>query len=414
MKRFNKLFVALIILLTGFLSSCVMPQVGVSRTLSSIEVEKAESITQGVIGEFKITDLDLKLIYSDGITEYIDINESMLTTSDLGKLQMPGSHSLVLTYNGLTTVFNITMVEVTSENVDEYINNAIKQTTLPSSVNDDFVLPKSTNGVTITWTSNNTSSIIIFGSNAAVTQGKEDVNVTLTGTFTYKGTTKTNNYTVKVEKETPKPGSSTYQGTYYDDVDLELTGSALKAVLRELLQDTHKKYTSYKDCKTMLPDIDEDLTNSNNMILFYTGQSIVKSQDLNNDWNREHVWPKSLGWFEETYAGSDLHHIRPCKPSVNSSRGNKKFGTTTNGNYYCPDDAYKGDVARIIFYLMVAYNEADNYSFTSVAQSLTMLLDWNELDPVSELEIVRNDKIEVIQGNRNPFIDYPELADQIW
>jgi endonuclease I len=164
----------------------------------------------------------------------------------------------------------------------------------------------------------------------------------------------------------------------------------------------------------MLPDIDEDLTNSNNMILFYTGQSIVKSQDLNNDWNREHVWPKSLGWFEETYAGSDLHHIRPCKPSVNSSRGNKKFGTTTNGNYYCPDDAYKGDVARIIFYLMVAYNEADKYSFTSVAQSLTMLLDWNELDPVSEAEIVRNDKIEVIQGNRNPFIDYPELADQIW
>jgi hypothetical protein len=285
----------------------------------------------------------------------------MLTTSDLGKLQMPGSHSLVLTYNGLTTVFNITMVEVTSENVDEYINTAIKQTTLPSSVNDDFVLPKSTNGVTITWTSNNTSSIIIFGSNAAVTQGKEDVNVTLTGTFTYKGTTKTNNYTVKVEKETQKTGSSTYQGTYYDDVDLELTGSALKAVLRELLQDTHKKYTTYKDCKTMLPDIDEDLTNSNNMILFYTGQSIVKSQDLNNDWNREHVWPKSLGWFEETYAGSDLHHIRPCKPSVNSSRGNKKFGTTTNGNYYCPDDAYKGDVARIIFYLMVAYNEADKY-----------------------------------------------------
>jgi endonuclease I len=43
-----------------------------------------------------------------------------------------------------------------------------------------------------------------------------------------------------------------------------------------------------------------------------------------------------------------------------------------------------------------------------------MLLDWNELDPVSEAEIVRNDKIEVIQGNRNPFIDYPELADQIW
>ena len=414
MKRFNKLFVVLIILLTGLLSSCVMPQVGVSRTLSSIEVEKAESITQGVIGEFEITDLDLKLIYSDGITEYIDINESMLNAGDLGKLQTPGSHSLVITYNGLTTIFNITMKEVTTENVDEYILSAIKQTTLPNSVNDDFVLPKSTNGVSITWTSNNTSSIVIFGSNAVVTQNKEEVNVTLVGTFTYKGVTKTQNYTVKVEKEEPKPGSSTYEGTYYNNVDLELTGNALKAALRKLLQDTHDVYTSYKDCKTELPDVDEDLNNSNNMILFYTGQSIVKSQDLNNDWNREHVWPKSLGWFNESGAGSDLHHIRPCNISLNSSRGNKKFGTTTNATYFCPDDSYKGDVARIIFYLMVAYTEADNYSFTTVAQSLTMLLDWNELDPVSEIEIVRNNKIEVIQGNRNPFIDYPELADQIW
>ena len=414
MKRFNKLFVVLIILLTGLLSSCVMPQVGVSRTLSSIEVEKAESITQGVIGEFEITDLDLKLIYSDGITEYIDINESMLNAGDLGKLQTPGSHSLVITYNGLTTIFNITMKEVTTENVDEYILSAIKQTTLPNSVNDDFVLPKSTNGVSITWTSNNTSSIVIFGSNAVVTQNKEEVNVTLVGTFTYKGATKTQNYTVKVEKEEPKPGSSTYEGTYYNNVDLELTGNALKAALRKVLQDTHDVYTSYKDCKTELPDVDEDLNNSNNMILFYTGQSIVKSQDLNNDWNREHVWPKSLGWFNESGAGSDLHHIRPCNISLNSSRGNKKFGTTTNGTYFCPDDSYKGDIARIIFYLMVAYTEADNYSFTTVAQSLTMLLDWNELDPVSEIEIVRNNKIEVIQGNRNPFIDYPELADQIW
>lgn len=414
MKKFNKLFVMLIILLVGLLSSCVMPPVSVTRTLTSIEVEKAESITQGVIGEFKITDLDLRLIYSDGITEYIDITESMIGTSDLGKLQMPGAHSIILTYNNLTTVFNITMIEVTSENVDEFIENFIKQTTVQAIANDDFVLPKSNNGVTITWTSNNTSSIVIFGSNAVVTQGNEDVNVILTGTFTYKGVTKTQNYTVKVEKEEPKQGSSTYEGTYYDDVDLTLTGNALKAVLRELLQDTHKVYTSYKDCKTKLPYVDEDLNNSNNMILFYTGQSIVKSQDLNNDWNREHVWPKSLGWFEETGAGSDLHHIRPCKPSLNSSRGNKKFGTSTNANYFCPDDSYKGDVARIIFYLMVAYNEADRYSFTSVAQSLTMLLDWNELDPVSEGEIVRNDKIEDIQGNRNPFIDYPELADQIW
>ena len=414
MKNFNKIILLLIMLFTCMLSSCVMPTTPASRTLTSIEVDKADTITQGIIGEFKITSLDLKLIYNDGIVEYVDVTESMVSTTDLGKLLVPGTQSIVISYSGLTTIFEITLVEVTSENVEEYIEDAIKSVTLPTTVKDDFTLPKTANGVSITWTSNNTSNIVILGYNAIVTRDNVDVTVTLVGSYTYKGVTKTKNYTIKVEKEEPKPSTSTYEGTYYDDIDLELTGNALKAVLRELLQDTHDYYTSYKDCKTKLPSVDEDLKNSNNMILFYTGQSIVKSQDLSNDWNREHVWPKSLSWFEESGAGSDLHHIRPCNISLNSSRGNKKFGTTTNSNYFCPDDSYKGDVARIIFYLMVAYTESDNYSFTSVAQSKAMLLDWNALDPVSEVEITRNNKIEAIQGNRNPFIDYPELADQIW
>ena len=410
----KKIILLLIMLFTCMLTSCVMPTPNPSRTLSSIEVDKADTITQGVVGEFKITNLDLKLIYNDGIVEYIDVTESMVSTADLGKLQTPGVQSIVISYSGLTTVFEITLVEITEDNIEEYIENAINSVTLPVSVKDDFTLPKSSNGVSISWTSNNTSNIVVLGYNAIVTSDKEEVSVVLVGTFTYEGVTKTKNYTVKVEKAPEKPSTSTYEGTYYDDIDLELTGTALKAVLRELLQDTHKVYTSYRDCKTMLQKVDEDLNNSENMILFYTGQSIVKSDDLTKDWNREHVWAQSLGWFTESGAGSDLHHIRPCNISLNSSRGNKKFGTATNANYFCPDDSYKGDVARIIFYLMVAYKEADNYSFTSIARSKTMLLDWNEIDPVSQEEIVRNNKIEKIQGNRNPFIDYPEIADQIW
>ncbi|MBQ8292244.1 MAG: endonuclease [Bacilli bacterium] len=212
--------------------------------------------------------------------------------------------------------------------------------------------------------------------------------------------------------ETPSKPEGTYTGTYYDDIDFSLTGSALKAELRTLLQSTHTYYTSYDDCKYELPDIDEDPNDPNKMILFYTGESIEVSYDLNHDWNREHVWPQSLGWFKKTGAGSDLHHIRPCNISVNSSRGNKKFGTSHG--YYEPIDEYKGDTARIIFYLMVAYTEADNYTFNTVSESVEILLAWNELDPVSSLEISRNDKIEDIQGNRNPFIDYPSLADDIW
>ena len=199
--------------------------------------------------------------------------------------------------------------------------------------------------------------------------------------------------------------------TYYQSV-LGLSGSALKSALRTLITTTHTKKTTYADCKTYLPSTDEDPNNPNNMILFYTGQSIKKSTDLNNDWNREHLWPQSLGWFKTSGAGADLHHIRPCNISVNSSRGNKKYGESSG--YYVPTDEYKGDIARIIFYLMVRYPESDSYSFSSVCEGVDVLLAWNELDPVSELEILRNDKIAKIQGNRNPFIDCADFADLIW
>ena len=71
-------------------------------------------------------------------------------------------------------------------------------------------------------------------------------------------------------------------------------------------------------------------------------------------------------------------------------------------------------MARIIFYLMVRYEESDNFEFTDIAESLDMLLIWNEIDPVSQLEINRNNAIENIQGNRNPFIDNEGYASMIW
>lgn len=197
---------------------------------------------------------------------------------------------------------------------------------------------------------------------------------------------------------------------YYKDAQ-NLKGADLKKSLRSITTSTHKVKTTYADCKKYLQNADEDPNNANNMLLFYTGESIKKTDDM-NIWNREHVWAQSLGWFKTSGAGADLHHIRPCDPTVNNSRGNKKFGS--GGSYYTPKDDYKGDVARIIFYLMVRYPESDSYSFTSISQSLDVLLAWNELDPVSPHEMNRNDYIQKIQGNRNPFIDYPSFAKAIW
>ena len=110
----------------------------------------------------------------------------------------------------------------------------------------------------------------------------------------------------------------------------------------------------------------------------------------------------------------DLHHLRVCDQTVNTRRSNNKF-IDGSGSYkleyksWFPGDEWKGDVARMILYLNLRYNE----SIKDVG-SIELFLKWNAEDPVSTFEIDRNNKIEKIQGNRNPFIDNPFLATLVW
>lgn len=221
--------------------------------------------------------------------------------------------------------------------------------------------------------------------------------------------------------------------TYYKNAE-EKSGEQLKQALRTIIQKISHR-TTYDNLKTYLPNTDVDPKNSNNIILFYGHVSVpLKNSNgaatFNTIWDREHVWCQSLGWFTKSGAGSDVHHIRPEAKCVNQSRGNKKMGEVSNGkqtkytdgtiagyynnNFFEPVDCSKGDVARIIFYLLVMYSESDSYSITSIASSLDLLLRWHLLDPVDDLERVRNERAYNYQGNRNPFIDYPEFAELIW
>lgn len=193
-----------------------------------------------------------------------------------------------------------------------------------------------------------------------------------------------------------------------------LYGDELFKELRIITTNMHTKKTTYGNLRDQLQKTDVDPNNPNNIILFYTQKSVKKTWDGGSTWNREHVWPRSTGWFQEDGAGCDIHHIRPTDPGVNSARGNDKFADVDSKGYYVPNDEVKGDIARIIFYLMVRYKESDNKKFTDVAYSLEMLLEWNELDPVSSNEIYRNNEGQKIQGNYNPFIIHPEFADLIW
>ena len=224
---------------------------------------------------------------------------------------------------------------------------------------------------------------------------------------------------------------------YYDGTQ-GLYGEQLKAVLHGII-DGHTPPT-YNDLRDfILPESDEDPQNPDNVILLYTGRSQPKNTfgGLPDEWNREHVWAKSHGGFDnDPPCGTDAHMIRPTDVSVNADRGNKDFdeggqqhGEAT-GCYFTeytwePRDEVKGDVARMILYMDVRY-EGDNGELdltvvdavnTSPAPEhgrLSTLLEWHEQDPPDDFEMNRNNVVYSYQGNRNPFIDHPEFVYNIW
>lgn len=232
---------------------------------------------------------------------------------------------------------------------------------------------------------------------------------------------------------------------YYSSAN-GLTGESLKAALNDII-DGHTEY-SYSDLWDLLKETDKDPNNSNNVIGIYSRFSMDADEEYDggSGWNREHVWAKSRGDFGTSNGpGTDLHHIRAEDVTTNSARGNLAFddgGSTyvdSGGNYsgttpaksdsdsWYPGDEVRGDVARMIFYMAVRY-EGENGEVdleltedilsTSDKQPyhgvLSALLAWNELDPVSSVEMTRNNTIYSYQGNRNPFIDNPDYADAIW
>ena len=188
-----------------------------------------------------------------------------------------------------------------------------------------------------------------------------------------------------------------------------LYGEDLKKALRKIISKT-KKTESYDDLRQDLQKTDAGSTGT--IVCFYCHKEMNATWDGGKTWNREHIWPQSLGWFSTTMAGADIHHLRPAHQGENSSRGNTPYGTSSM--YYVPKDNVKGDVARILFYMYTRYKEADSYSLLTVCEDFSMLLEWNKLDPVDDLERQRNEVGYSIQGNRNPFIDNPSYADYIW
>ena len=158
-------------------------------------------------------------------------------------------------------------------------------------------------------------------------------------------------------------------------------------------------------------------------------------------YNREHSFPKS--WFNDALPmNTDLNHIFPTDGYVNGKRGSYAFGETDSpswtsqngsklgsssvsgfsGTVFEPIDEYKGDFARAHLYMAVRYyGEDSSWDYTDMTNrsqpkewALNMLLRWHNDDPVSQKETDRNNEVYILQANRNPFIDNPDFADNIW
>lgn len=181
----------------------------------------------------------------------------------------------------------------------------------------------------------------------------------------------------------------------------------------------HTTLLSYAQRHQYLYNADADLSNSDNVILMYSGESRYWEEYTSpsnayspQTFNTEHIYPQSL--LTSTLAVADLHHLRSCDDAVNSDRLNYPY-TDGSGSYqlvgqeWFPGDEWRGDIARMVMYLNLRHGE----TFDKVG-GLDLFIAWNIADPVSEFEMQRNEVIYAAQGNRNPFIDNPYLATLIW
>jgi len=221
-----------------------------------------------------------------------------------------------------------------------------------------------------------------------------------------------------------------------------LRGDNLAAALGERAR-AGQRPLDYDEVWAALEVTDAAAGAADRVLLFYSGGTAAAadklSQALNPDhgpggWNREHLWPRARGVGEDGPAATDLHHIRATDVGCNAERGALGFdrgGTPIDGCAFRrdgdsvePRDPIKGDLARMLFYMDVRYDGTDGTPDLRLVRGpgegantlgdLCRLLAWNTADPLEGSELARHERIVAQQGNRNPFVDRPDLAAKLY
>ncbi len=227
--------------------------------------------------------------------------------------------------------------------------------------------------------------------------------------------------------------------TYYDLISTDSASfiSDLTGLIQPHFQVFYANYLS-----TMIPFSSRDTTGYNKVInCAYSGEVKVYTEPFGftpNNFSREHIFSSS--WMPDSATSdsppySDQHNLLPTNlTDVNIPRSNHPFGevvniqsqyldgklgTDANGDLvYEPRESVKGDVARSIFYMTTAYDgwAGQAWSWNALVgsrvqeQDQQLLKDWHFMDPPDAWEIARNDFLDTLQMNRNPFVDHPEYV----
>ena len=248
---------------------------------------------------------------------------------------------------------------------------------------------------------------------------------------------------------------------YYSSIDTTVSEAEFREDLHDVISNNYTAFT-YDQAWEIDYYADADPYEEGHVKCLYTDQAVDNLSHTSSGgrkyWNREHTWPKTHGFNDSKCSPySDCHHLRAAESAINIAKSNNDFGEIDTaseykesyGNKYAggvfePKDEVKGDVARMLLYMMIRYGEYDdtlmsykekvdgvdvtktekvnlslvdgvsttsNSNGNGTLANLSTILKWHYQDPVSDREIYQNNVVYMFQKNRNPFIDHPEYVE---
>lgn len=293
--------------------------------------------------------------------------------------------------------------------------------------------------------------VIYNGTNTTVAQkGLRASSTYYYKVYTYLGTASSIDYFQTGALSGSYSTPSTMEGSYYALVD-SLSGTFITD-LQNIIRSPYTKVSYDLYDETMVAQFEFRDTTGGQKVqeCAYSGQIYNYTPPFvwytTSPFSREHTW--CVSWMPSggttglnEYA--DQHHLFTVNQnSANGVRSNHPlgevvnvtstylqgtYGTDANGNnVYEPKDSQKGDAARALLYMALRYDGINGFewnfdqlnnlilpSLGEAPQDLSTLIAWHFQDLPDNYEISRNDYIQSIQGNRNPFVDHPYWVNLI-